>query len=810
MKHKLLKRAGSAFGALLLIIGQLMLPINIGLTNTASAAGNELPVWCKTTGSGWQVQLSANGDGKDGPLTIPVAGYNMVNGQVVAPNRSDKILADACVKQYTVTAPTQVVVCGPNNDTVTAGAHMTMSPSPISWSNNTASVTFTADGAYQFMTSAGVYSQTQTVTYTDAATVCPLIVITAPTITPTVICGANNDTVILPTGHFTVTTDSDWVNGQRTIALTANTGYTFAGGLTTTITLTDSNTDCIVEAPTVTPAVVCGPNNDTYVTSTGDYTVTSTGWVNGKNTFTFTANAGFAFSTGATYTVTLTDENTPCVIDNPIVTPADVCGANNDTYTANTGNFSLTTDTGWSNGSRTLTFTANQGYIFAGGATFTVTLTDTATPCPVAIPAAPQPTDPCGLNNATWALPADTNSIHWSITNGHLYANTKDGYIFTDNTTSHDYGTAPDSGALCLADTPEVAVVAQCGPTNNDTVMVTGGSHYTYTVTRDGTTITVTITADADYGFGDGTTKFTRTFTDQMERCSTNLPATLASTDPCDNLHSVNNPIWLVTPEDTDYYTWTLNNDGSYTVTAKAGYILNIDGVGLKLSYTYNLPLNNPNNVCYTTVTAPAAPVTVYTCGDTAAATWTLPKNTEEYTWSIMDGELVVTANDGYVLNDDGALVTEINFGTAPDATVYKPCPATYSTLYTYNDSCGTVNDSLTLPKNTEHVTYSYKAVDGYYVVTISAAEGFYLEEIDGQFVTQGTYKVKIGDYDPSLVCSVGVGNVKPPVVTTTAPVAQELPHTGANDNSYLTLFGLVASLATYGAVLLLQRRNAQ
>lgn len=57
----------------------------------------------KKTGNGWKAQLSANAQGKDGPLAIDVDGYDKENGQIVAHDRSDKLDA-ACEDQYSRTA----------------------------------------------------------------------------------------------------------------------------------------------------------------------------------------------------------------------------------------------------------------------------------------------------------------------------------------------------------------------------------------------------------------------------------------------------------------------------------------------------------------------------------------------------------------------------------------------------------------------------------------------------------------------------------------------------------------------------------
>jgi LPXTG-motif cell wall-anchored protein len=59
-------------------------------------------------------------------------------------------------------------------------------------------------------------------------------------------------------------------------------------------------------------------------------------------------------------------------------------------------------------------------------------------------------TDPCGANNATWNVPADTAQLDWTLrADGHLVVQTQPGFIFTDGTTEKDFGVAPDSGEAC-------------------------------------------------------------------------------------------------------------------------------------------------------------------------------------------------------------------------------------------------------------------------------------------------------------------------------------------------------------------------
>ena len=68
----------------------------------------------------------------------------------------------------------------------------------------------------------------------------------------------------------------------------------------------------------------------------------------------------------------------------------------------------------------------------------------------IAIPAQPSVTDPCGANNATWNVPADTAQLDWTLrADGHLVVQTQPGFIFTDGTTEKDFGVAPDSGEAC-------------------------------------------------------------------------------------------------------------------------------------------------------------------------------------------------------------------------------------------------------------------------------------------------------------------------------------------------------------------------
>lgn len=75
---------------------------------------------------------------------------------------------------------------------------------------------------------------------------------------------------------------------------------------------------------------------------------------------------------------------------------------------------------------------------------------DSGVPC-VDLPQAPAVNDPCDPDNAVWIKPEDTAHLRWEITaDTHLVAHTKDGLVFHDGSSTHDYGLAVDSGEQCI------------------------------------------------------------------------------------------------------------------------------------------------------------------------------------------------------------------------------------------------------------------------------------------------------------------------------------------------------------------------
>lgn len=289
--------------------------------------------------------------------------------------------------------------------------------------------------------------------------------------------------------------------------------------------------------------------------------------------------------------------------------------------------------------------------------------------------------------------------------------------------------------------------------------------------------------------------------------------------DECNDLGEINTPKWTTElANDSQAYSYVKNVDGSYTVTAKPGYKLNITVNGLQVatgnsSYMFALPADS-GAVCYKTVPVPSMPAIAYTCGPIETAQWQVPADTDAISWKIVDGELIAYAvGDWAFKNDDGSDVAFINYGLASQHTTYKACPAPVAPMF--DDMTCELNDTVcyTIPED-EHNTYTIQhgsggesAVDAgkHSLLRINQTITIRAYDINDELSGEWTHAFTIPD------CKIGMGGIKPiPAPVKPAVAVQELPQTGpSDDNSYMTLLGLAASAATYGAVLLLQRRNA-
>ena len=182
-----LKAAGAiASASALVVIALFSSSTAVFADNNNGNEGQLQPVWCKITGQGWKAQLSANGNGKDGPLAIDVEDYTKVNGQIVAHDRSDKLDA-ACAKQnekdtpqlVTPVAPVSQDPCNPVGSPV-GFSNVSWQAAPIAangytWSLSADGTTYTATAEEDFMLVNSDNSVSKTINYilpTDTGVMC--------------------------------------------------------------------------------------------------------------------------------------------------------------------------------------------------------------------------------------------------------------------------------------------------------------------------------------------------------------------------------------------------------------------------------------------------------------------------------------------------------------------------------------------------------------------------------------------------------------------------------------------------------------
>jgi len=227
----------------------------------------------------------------------------------------------------------------------------------------------------------------------------------------------------------------------------------------------------------------------------------------------------------------------------------------------------------------------------------------------------PQQNDPCGPNNASWVLPANTTALTWSLSHGNLIASTTKGYEFTDGTTTHDYGQAVDSGKACVQQVSVPAVPNQtdpCGPNNAVWNKPSDTTSVVWTI-NSGRLIASTA---AGYEFADGTiTHDYGTVQDSNAPCTVPVPATPNQTDPC----GPSNAAWDV-PADSSTVTWTVSN-GHLIASTTSGYAF----PGGATTHDYGVATDS-NKACLVKVT-PTAPTFNDVCG-IYHDTFTIPHKT--------------------------------------------------------------------------------------------------------------------------------------------------------------------------------------
>lgn len=312
--------------------------------------------------------------------------------------------------------------------------------------------------------------------------------------------------------------------------------------------------------------------------------------------------------------------------------------------------------------------------------------------------------DPCGIGNASWILPADTTTTHWSINqSGHLIASAKSGYMFINGTLSVDFGVAPETNtAACVSKIPKptVPIIDLCGPANITYGTVPASAYYTFIRNQDGS---ITFTANNGFIFDDGSANGVTTYTlpvlhDSGALCQSEPIPAPQHIDPC----GIANAYWVM-PSDTPTVHWALSG-GQLTATTVG--VLFTNG---QASINFG---NAVDSGVMCSVALPQAPTPIDPCG-TSNATWgNIPANTASYTWQLSDGHLIATTTTNYLF-DNGSSAHD--FGLAPDSGDLCPTPVVV------NPTCDTPG-SITLPAvKDDGFSYHYTVTIGTDVSTYTA-----------------------------------------------------------------------------------------
>lgn len=270
------------------------------------------------------------------------------------------------------------------------------------------------------------------------------------------------------------------VNTAATICDSLATASVAEGTISVTITNTDDPSNKAATYGVYISNVSMGT-----VTLTDGETVTKTytGYIAGIYTVRVTNSEDLKGAVSQTVTVT------DCVPTPITETPFQVnpiCDFDNDEIIAvNGANYTVVVSENWVNHTKTITFTANTGYVFAANnsTVYTVDITDSGYACEIDAPTAPTISDPCGPDNAIWNIPADTATVKWYLNEeGALVAEAQGNNLLPGGHKTYVYGLPTDSNAPCPV--PLAPVFDDMSCELNDTVGFTipDDENYYYTV----------------------------------------------------------------------------------------------------------------------------------------------------------------------------------------------------------------------------------------------------------------------------------------------------------------------------------------
>ncbi|WGY02840.1 hypothetical protein QI633_03565 [Nocardioides sp. QY071] len=321
----------------------------------------------------------------------------------------------------------------------------------------------------------------------DSGVACAQGEIPVPEIPATDPCGPNNAAYTLP---LPTAPNGEWtavLNPNGSVTITAGANTTFPGG-DTEVTLpkpTDTNSAACPKKIVVCKYVSTPPGVLDHIIIVS---VNAADWPDGTvfpTPFNDEQNSiAIRFAEPGEQAKDVDVAECPSEATVPNVPKVDPCGPDNATFgTVPQGPWTVTTNP---DGSITLTATGNAWFPNMQKQVTIPAPTDSNIACIVVPPLDKK--DPCGPNNATWVLPAETDEYSAAIVQGQIVLTAKDDYRFDGDATTYTYqvaATPTDSGTACLV-APAIASSDPCNPTgvtaNASWVLPTETADYTVSV----------------------------------------------------------------------------------------------------------------------------------------------------------------------------------------------------------------------------------------------------------------------------------------------------------------------------------------
>ncbi len=468
----------------------------------------------------WQFSGWVNGQGS---VTITTVnnyafhdGRSLTTQKVIPFNEKDR---SSCVTTITTLPQSTVTgICGLDNDTITVGVETTQHSKGVitqGFTNGIAKVTYTAKTGFAFANGSSTY--TETIHETNRNTNCTVKDATADVTVSAATCSANGVATLINVQHAQLVGSLATTAGSHTATFAADAGHAFANGQTQTsvhyvIPAMLRGSQCAGPKPQDDhqtrnkSLTICMPGGGGTVANWQEqrsrsywYNPRTNQWEPGLWSL-WTVVPGSATSRQATDTEcpkpvqvqptcsTLGTLTLPAYTEDPLHHYTYVISINGLVTQTSSASHDVTV-ANIPQGATVKVRLLLNGIIrdvTVYRDTFTFDYANCITP-----PALPAVSDPCGPNNATWIVPADTNEISWSLNANNELIATAIGSNFTNGQTTINFGVAQDSGQSCslsitktgktVSDTNKNGVIGDVGDEVSWEIIVTNTSDTDYT-----------------------------------------------------------------------------------------------------------------------------------------------------------------------------------------------------------------------------------------------------------------------------------------------------------------------------------------